>query len=347
MRILFVCTGNICRSPMGELLFRRYTQGTSLEISSAGTHSLIGHSIDPSSGALLKAVGIDASAFHSRQLTQSIANNSDLILCFEPEQRHNIVIIAPSALPYTFTLNDFSNMCAYCAQQGLVSGATIQERLRSVINQSMQIHPLLPPAATIPDPYRKNFAAFQTTVHAINDAIRNILRSISYNSGSVNSTVNTAPIHSLTGDVVKGDWPLPNISFEGALPPADIVVRDDSEIKADSTELITPETIIDTLPDESGPQDDAPVIVEDTSARDEAVATERKNRKRRTIIVASALTVAALLTVGGSIAWHVTSTNTKRNMPKSKSNTMPPFKMPICWLRFPPIRSPTMQLSAS
>lgn len=37
MRVLFICTGNICRSPMGELLFRTYTQGTSLKVGSAGT----------------------------------------------------------------------------------------------------------------------------------------------------------------------------------------------------------------------------------------------------------------------------------------------------------------------
>jgi len=84
MRVLFICTGNICRSPMGELLFRTYTQGTSLEVGSAGTHSLAGHSIDPSSKALMDAVGINSSQFRSTQLTQDIADNSDLILCFEP-----------------------------------------------------------------------------------------------------------------------------------------------------------------------------------------------------------------------------------------------------------------------
>lgn len=155
MRVLFICTGNICRSPMGELLFRTYTQGTSLEVGSAGTHSLAGHSIDPSSKALMDAVGINSSQFRSTQLTQDIADNSDLILCFEPEQRHNIVVIAPTALPYTFTLTDFSNMCAYCAQHNMITGVTIQERLQSVIDQSMQIRPMLPPSATIPDPYRK------------------------------------------------------------------------------------------------------------------------------------------------------------------------------------------------
>lgn len=38
MHIMFVCTGNICRSPMGELLLAKYLEDTSLTVSSAGTH---------------------------------------------------------------------------------------------------------------------------------------------------------------------------------------------------------------------------------------------------------------------------------------------------------------------
>ena len=318
MRVLFICTGNICRSPMGELLFRTYTQGTSLEIGSAGTHSLVGHGIDPSSKALMYAVGIDSSQFRSTQLTQDIADNSDLILCFEPEQRHNIVIIAPTALPYTFTLTDFSNMCAYCAQHNMITGATIQERLQSVIDQSMQIRPMLPPSATIPDPYRKNFEAFRSAARATNDAIRNILRSISYNTTpavqSVEETVQLGNPPHFHGDVVHGDWPLPDLSFDNAVEPADIVVIDDTEVEAANTKLITPDALPnDAQSDGNSSQDEMPVIVEDTSIRDKAAAAEKKSKKRKIIIIASAVAVAALLAVGGTVAWHVTSVNAQRD----------------------------------
>ena len=318
MHVLFICTGNICRSPMGELLFRTYTQGTSLEVGSAGTHSLVGHVIDPSSKALMDAVGIDSSQFRSTQLTQNIANSADLILCFEPEQRHNVVIIAPTALPYTFTLTDFSNMCAYCAQHGMITGDTIQERLQSVINQSMQARPMLPPAATIPDPYRKNFEAFRSAARATDDAIRNILRSISYDTASAApNTGGTAqlgnPSH-FHGDVVHGDWPLPDLSFDNAVPPANIVVKDDTEVETANTTLITPDDISsDVQSRESDEHDEMPVIVEDTSIHDKAVAAEKKSKKRKVIIIASVAAVAALLAVGGTVAWHVSSVNAQRS----------------------------------
>ena len=318
MRVLFICTGNICRSPMGELLFRTYTQGTSLKVGSAGTHSLVGHAIDPSSNALMESVGIDASQFRSTQLTQSIANNADLILCFEPEQRHNVVIIAPTALPYTFTLTDFSNMCAYCAQHNMITGVTIQERLQSVINQSMQARPMLPPAATIPDPYRRNFEAFRSAARAANDAIRNILRSISYNTASAASnTGETAQLENpphFHGDVVHGDWPLPDLSFDNAVPPANIVIKDDTEVETANTTLITPDGVSnDVQSRESDEQDEIPVIVEDTSIHDKAVAAEKKSKKRKVIIIASVAAVAALLAVGGTVAWHISSVNAQRS----------------------------------
>lgn len=53
MHIMFVCTGNICRSPMGELLLTKYLNGTTVRVSSAGTRGLPMHQIDPSSARLM------------------------------------------------------------------------------------------------------------------------------------------------------------------------------------------------------------------------------------------------------------------------------------------------------
>lgn len=83
MHIMFVCTGNICRSPMGELLMTHYLNGTTVQVSSAGTRGLPMHPIDPSSGRLMQSVGIESSGFRSRRLTRQMADEADLILCFE------------------------------------------------------------------------------------------------------------------------------------------------------------------------------------------------------------------------------------------------------------------------
>ena len=178
MHIMFVCTGNICRSPMGELLMTRYLSGTTLQISSAGTKGLPQHRIDPSSARLMRSVGIEPSGFRSRRLTRSMAGEADLILCFEKKQRKEIVALNPVAVRYTFLLDDFANMCEYCARNGMVIGRTIQERLESVIRKSSMIRPMVPEPVDIADPHGREYDKFCIAAEQTNAAIRKILKSM-------------------------------------------------------------------------------------------------------------------------------------------------------------------------
>jgi protein-tyrosine phosphatase len=178
MHIMFVCTGNICRSPMGELLLTRYLRGTSIRVSSAGTKGLAMHAIDPSAKRIMDSIGIDPSGFRSRRLTRSMVQAADLVLCFEQGQRKSIVTLVPTAVRYTFLLGDFANMCEYCAQRGLIKGTTIQERLQSVIAQSSIVRAVLPDSQDIEDPHGQEFEKFHAAADATNAGIRRILTSM-------------------------------------------------------------------------------------------------------------------------------------------------------------------------
>ena len=171
MHILFVCTGNVCRSPMGELLTRRYLAHTSVDVSSAGTHGLDAHPIDPSGKRLMDSLGIDSSMFRSRQLTAAMAGEADLILCFEHDQVQEIVAIAPDAIRRTFLLTEFAAMCLYCARNGMVKGSTLQERLASVVGVAAFVRPMVPPSRDIADPFGKDFPAFRTAAEQTNKAV--------------------------------------------------------------------------------------------------------------------------------------------------------------------------------
>lgn len=174
MKVLFVCTGNICRSPMGELLFPHFFHSEDIETDSAGTQGLIDNPIDPSSAQLLSADGIDSSRFRSKRLTPQLAMSSDLILCFTEHQRKKIVTMAPRARNRTFLVSDFANLCRYFNEHHLLKGTSVEDRMREVEYNASMVRPNVPPADDIADPYRKGITAFQTAHNQIIRAIADI-----------------------------------------------------------------------------------------------------------------------------------------------------------------------------
>lgn len=185
MEILVVCTGNVCRSPMGELMLANYLKtDSSIHVSSAGTRGLPGVPIHPSSGRLMRAAGIDPSGFRSRRLTEAIAEDADLILCFERKHRERIVLVAPQALNNTFLFTEFADICQYCGEHGLVKGDTMAERLQTVIGEAPMVRPLLSSTADdIADPIGKDFEHFRTAAIETNTAIVTILNAVRKQKG--------------------------------------------------------------------------------------------------------------------------------------------------------------------
>ncbi|WP_018935583.1 low molecular weight protein-tyrosine-phosphatase [Thioalkalivibrio sp. ALJ24] len=98
-RILVVCTGNICRSPVGEALLRRHAPKR--HIGSAGLGALVGEGVAPQARALAEADGLDVSAHSARQLTSSLLEQSDLVLVMTDGQRQAIGRNHPRALGKT------------------------------------------------------------------------------------------------------------------------------------------------------------------------------------------------------------------------------------------------------
>jgi protein-tyrosine phosphatase len=107
--VLYVCTGNLCRSPMAELLFRGWADpGADVEVSSAGMQAIVGHGIDNSSAAALAQLGIDTDRHHARQFEQWMAADADLILAAGREHRDQVMTEMPSTFRRTFTMKEFA-----------------------------------------------------------------------------------------------------------------------------------------------------------------------------------------------------------------------------------------------
>jgi protein-tyrosine phosphatase len=160
--LLFVCTANICRSPIAAELTRRRIQAAvrpdarQVTVSSAGTHGHDGAAMDQRAGAALRSLGAHPAGFAARTLTASLAA-ADLVLTAQRMHRAAVVALRPRSHGSVFTILEFARLVREVDADRLPADGVVP-RARALVRAAAGRRGLFPVAADdddIADPYGK------------------------------------------------------------------------------------------------------------------------------------------------------------------------------------------------
>lgn len=185
MRILFVCTGNTCRSPMAEGMMRKMAKERGLDIAvrSAGVAAAPGVPISRHAEAVLKEQGI-ADRFLSTPLHAELVEWSDLILSLTEGHKRQILYSFPEAADKIYTLKEYADHEAASLAdreelQRLAAGMELDlslgkepdEAARRRLNELLQRMPVY----DITDPFGGSREDYDRTAAEIRNALERIL----------------------------------------------------------------------------------------------------------------------------------------------------------------------------
>lgn len=106
-KVLVLCIGNICRSPMAAELLR---QRSAVQVASAGLRACIGQDMDPYAQAVLHDAKVEVHKHHARQVDADMLHWAELILLMDERQMQAVVKIAPEVRGKSFLIGKWQGL---------------------------------------------------------------------------------------------------------------------------------------------------------------------------------------------------------------------------------------------
>ena len=184
-RVLFVCTANLCRSPMAQFLLIHRLQSVrpsgadQWQVHSAGTQARDG-SMHPSAEQVLSDRHITAGPFERTALRPELIAEADLVLTAGAAHRSAAIRMSPKASGYTFTIKQFGRLCADIptGPAGMApaqAGRWLLEQARSRRGHQGVVDAR---SEELPDPLGAGMRAFRRCAATIDHTVTSILAPI-------------------------------------------------------------------------------------------------------------------------------------------------------------------------
>jgi protein-tyrosine phosphatase len=180
-RILHVCTGNVCRSPMAERLTRheltrRLGDGAAgILVESAGTWGHVGAPMEAHAATVLAEYSADPSGFTGRELLDEHVIDADLVLTATRDHRAQVISMGHAAGLRTFTLKEFTRLVRAIDPATLPDDGGVTARARSLVRAAAALRGwLLAPDAEadeVYDPYGAPLTFFRSVGEEIHAAL--------------------------------------------------------------------------------------------------------------------------------------------------------------------------------
>ena len=160
--ILAVCTANICRSPLIEMVLRSRLDAEHFEVASAGVRGWDRKPMDAMAAMELMRLGLHPGSFESHPISPYLIESAGLILTATREQRSEVLSMSPQALRRTFTLKEFAELAARLEAESLAELVGTAAQQRSTARGELDIA----------DPYRRSPEVHRRAADQIDEACR-------------------------------------------------------------------------------------------------------------------------------------------------------------------------------
>jgi protein-tyrosine phosphatase len=186
-RVLYVCTGSVCRSPIAERLTRleldrRLGAGAErIAVRSAGTWGHVGAPMEAHAATVLTEYGADTHDFYGRELLDEHVIEADLVLTATRDHRAQVISMGHAAGLRTFTLKEFTRLVRAIDPATLPEGGVI-DRARALVRAAAALRGwLLAPSAEadeVSDPYGAPVTVFRHIGAEIHSALEPVVTAL-------------------------------------------------------------------------------------------------------------------------------------------------------------------------